>query len=167
MTLPIQLGELLFHEGLVTMEELAEAYDYRERQGGRLLDALLDLGFVQDGKVAAMLSRWYGLPAINLGGVRIDPAVTDLVPADFALENRVLPVARSGASLHVVMLDPTDQFTLHRLKFMVPCYVKLLVAPESQVREAIRWHYGERVSAVRPASVREVPAKPSSRSPAR
>ena len=82
--MPIKLGELLVKENLISPQQLQEALTYQKQHGGKLGYNLVKLGFVKDEEITGLLSRQYGVPAINLARFEIDPSVIKLVPAETA-----------------------------------------------------------------------------------
>ena len=61
-----RLGEILVKEKLVSQEQLKQALEHQKKSGGRLGAALVKLGFISDEEITGVLSRQYGVPAINL-----------------------------------------------------------------------------------------------------
>ena len=137
----VRLGELLLREKRITPAQLQEALTFQRARGGRLGSALVQLGFVHDEDITAILARQYGVPAITLGQFELDPAVVKLIPAETAAKYQVIPVARNGTTLTLAMTDPTNVFAMDDIKFLSGLHVEPVVATETAVREAIAKHY--------------------------
>jgi type IV pilus assembly protein PilB len=137
-----KLGEILLKENLITADQLKQALEHRNENGGRLGNSLVKLGFMSDDEVTAVLSRQYGVPSINLSYFEIDPGVTKLIPMETALKFQVLPLSRVGSSLTLAMADPTNVFAMDDIKFMTGFNIEPVVASETAISEAIRKHYG-------------------------
>ena len=137
-----RLGELLIKENLLTPDQLKQALDHQKTNGGRLGNALVKLGFLNDDDVTAMLSRQYGVPSINLAYFEVDPGVIKLIPIDTALKYQVVPLSRVGSSLTLAMVDPTNVFAMDDIKFMTGFNIEPVVASEAAIGEAIKKHYG-------------------------
>jgi type IV pilus assembly protein PilB len=108
----VRIGELLLKEKRITPEQLQEALNAQKVSGGRLGSNLVQLGFVADEEITAILSRQYGVPSIDLEDFEIDPAIIKLVPIETAQKYQVLPLSRSGATLTIAMSDPTNVFAM-------------------------------------------------------
>jgi len=137
-----KLGELLVNAGLITKEQLEEAMDAQAKDGGRIGNALIKLGFVKEDDITQFLSKQYGVPAINLAKLHVDNAIIKLVPSEVAKKYHVLPVNRQGATLTLAMVDPTNVFAIDDIKFMTGYNVEPVVASELAIEESIAQYYG-------------------------
>jgi type IV pilus assembly protein PilB len=97
---------------------------------------------VKDEEIAGLLSRQYGVPAINLARFEIDPTVIKLVPAETAQKYQILPLSRAGANLTIAMVDPTNVFAMDDIKFMTGYNVEPVVASETAIMASIDKYYG-------------------------
>ena len=68
----VRIGELLLKEKLITPEQLQQALTQQKSNGGKLGYNLVKMGFVKDEQITALLSKQYGVPAINLAQFKID-----------------------------------------------------------------------------------------------
>src|SRR5215470_3435090 len=139
--MPVRIGELLLKEKRITADQLQQALNHQKAQGGKLGNNLVELGFVKDEEITALLSKQYGVPSIALDKFEIDPTVLRLVPAETAQKYHVLPLSRSGATLTIAMTDPTNVFAMDDIKFMTGYNVEPVVASENAVIEAILQYY--------------------------
>ena len=137
-----RLGEILVKEKLLSQEQLKQALDHQKKNGGRLGQALVKLGFISDDEITGVLSRQYGVPAINLSYYEVDPAVVKLVPQETAARYQVVPLSRVGSTLTIAMADPTNVFAMDDIKFMTGLKVEPVVASENAIQEAIDKFYG-------------------------
>jgi type IV pilus assembly protein PilB len=138
---PEKLGKLLLSARLVNEEQLQKAMLTQKKEGGRLGSILVKLGFLEENKLLAFLSQQYGLPSVDLSKLEIDPTVTKLIPAELVQKHRVIPIKRTGSTLSVAMVDPTDVFALDDIKFMTSYDVAPVLASEGAIIAAINQHY--------------------------
>ncbi len=138
----VKLGEMLIKAGLLTPQKLQEALEYQKTNGGKLGLNLVKLGFVKEEDITRVLSQQYGVPAINLTKVEIDEAVVKLIPSEVAQKYLIMPVSRTGATLTIAMVDPTNVFAMDDIKFMTGYNVEPVVASEVAIKEAIDRYYG-------------------------
>ncbi len=154
-----RLGEILVKEQLISQEQLHKALDYQKANGGRLGAALVKLGFITDDEITGVLSRQYGVPAINLSYYEVDPAVVKLVPQDTAVRYQVVPLSRVGSTLTIAMVDPTNVFAMDDIKFMTGLNVEPVVASETAINEAIGKFYGAAAGVLPEQSIEDVMAE--------
>src|SRR5436309_7458002 len=138
----VKLGEMLIKSGILTPQKLQEALEYQKTNGGKLGLNLVKLGFVKEEEITRVLSQQYGVPAINLTKVEIDDAVVKLIPSEVAQKYLIMPVSRTGATLTIAMVDPTNVFAMDDIKFMTGYNVEPVVASEVAIKEAIDRYYG-------------------------
>jgi type IV pilus assembly protein PilB len=138
----VKLGEMLIKAGLLTPQKLQEALEYQKTNGGKLGFNLVKLGSVKEEDITRVLSQQYGVPAINLGKIEIDDAVVKLIPSEVAQKYLIMPVSRTGATLTIAMMDPTNVFAMDDIKFMTGYNVEPVVASEVAIKDAIDRYYG-------------------------
>ena len=138
----VKIGEMLLKAGYITQEQLNEALEAQKKGGGKIGFHLVKLGFVREDDITGLLSEQYGVPSINLRHFEIDEAVIKLIPAEVSQKYLVIPVNRTGATLTIAMVDPTNVFAMDDIKFMTGYNVEPVVASEIAIKEAIDQYYG-------------------------
>ncbi len=138
----VKLGEMLIKAGLLTPQKLQEALEYQKTNGGKLGVNLVKLGFVKEEDITRVLSQQYGVPAVNLSKLEIDDGVVKLIPSEVAQKYLIMPVSRTGATITIAMVDPTNVFAMDDIKFMTGYNVEPVVASELAIKEAIDRYYG-------------------------
>src|SRR5882724_2708859 len=143
----VKLGEMLIKAGLLTPQKLQEALEYQKSNGGKLGFNLVKLGFVKEEDITRVLSQQYGDPAISLAKIEIDDAVVKLIPSEVAQKYLIMPVSRTGATLTIAMVDPTNVFAMDDIKFMTGYNVEPVVASEIAILEAVQKYYPAKAGA--------------------
>src|SRR5262245_51247982 len=138
----VKIGEMLLKAGYISQEQLNEALDHQKKNGGKIGYYLVKLGFVREDDITNLLSEQYGVPSINLRHFDIDEGVIKLIPSEVAQKYLVIPVNRTGATLTIAMVDPTNVFAMDDIKFMTGYNVEPVVASEIAIKEAIDQYYG-------------------------
>ncbi len=147
----VRIGELLLKEKLITPDQLQQALTQQKSNGGKLGFSLVKLGFVKDEQITALLSKQYGVPAINLAQFKIDLTIVKLVPTETARKYQIIPLSRSGSTLTIAMTDPTNVFAMDDIKFMTGYTVEPVVASEIAIGDAIEKYYPSGKSGSAPA----------------
>jgi type IV pilus assembly protein PilB len=137
----VRIGELLLKDKRITPAQLQDALNYQKTNGGKLGYNLVKLGIVKDEEITSLLSKQYGVPSINLTQFEIDASVIKLIPAETAHKYQIVPLSRSGATLTIAMIDPTNVFAMDDIKFMTGYNVEPVVASETAVADAIGRYY--------------------------
>lgn len=136
-----KLGKLLVGARLLTDEQLEKALLAQKKDGGRLGSIIVKLGYLDEGGLIRFLSQKYSIPAIDLNKCEIDPSIIKLVPQEVVQKHHVIPVKRSGSTLSLAMIDPTDVLAIDDIKFMTGYDIEPMVASETSIITAINRFY--------------------------
>src|SRR4051812_47591707 len=91
-------SEILIRRQVLSPDQLQEAKAIQQREGSKLGDTLVKLGYATPDQVMTAIAEFHGLQFIDLTEVTIPPAVVELVPESVARENVVLPLAQDNGS---------------------------------------------------------------------
>ncbi len=142
MAMAGRLGAMLVSSGLISDDQLRKALAAQKNEGGRLGSILVKLGFVQEDKLMTFLSKQYGVPYVDLNKFEINPAVIKHIPPDVAQKYRIMPINRTGSTITIAMVDPSNIFAIDDIKFMTGYNVEAVVATEGAIVESIKKYYG-------------------------
>lgn len=139
----LRLGDLLVQEGLITELQLDQALRNQQIFGGRLGTNLVELGFVSETQVAALLSKQLGLPAASPSDFEgIAPEALKTVTREMAEKYRVIPLVADQRSVRLAMSDPTDLRVADEVRFSTGLTIEPVVAPEILISYALESCYG-------------------------
>ncbi|MBN4054396.1 type IV-A pilus assembly ATPase PilB [Nitrospira defluvii] len=136
-----RLGKMLVEGKLVSEENLQKALRIQSKNGGRLGSILVRLGFIEEENLLTILSRQHGVPTFDLSDITIEPDILKLISVESVKKYLILPIKRQGATLSLVMGDPTDMFAIDDVKFMTGYNIETLIASESSIIATIRRLY--------------------------
>lgn len=136
-----RLGELLVRAKLITPDQLAQGYARQKQSGGNLGTNLIQLGFIEEQGLYTFLSKHFGVPYVNLNDLPVDSAAVSLIPVDIAQKNLMLPVRRTGNTLTVAMVDPSNISAIDDLKFMTGYNIEPVITSENVIKDAIDKYY--------------------------
>ncbi|HLB25516.1 MAG TPA: type II secretion system protein GspE, partial [Nitrospirota bacterium] len=136
-----RLGQMLVGANLILEEQLKRALATQQKDGGRLGSNLVKLGFIDEDKLISFLSKQYGIPAVNLQELEIDTSVCKLIPGDVVQKYQIMPINRTGATITIAMVDPSNVFALDDVKFMTGYNVEPVVASEAAIKASINKYY--------------------------
>ena len=139
------LRDLLADSGLLTPEQLQQALRECERTGDRLQAVVVRLGFALEGKVLQFMADRLGLQYVRDVERLLNPEVLLKVPSEFALRHQVLPLQQEDGVLVVATADPLNVSALDDLRLLVNAEIRPVLAPASEIAEAIEQFYMERM----------------------
>ena len=138
---------LLKEYGMVTDEQIASARDHAlESEFGEMdiIDALVEIGAVNEDELLAMLAQQYGMEIMDLSGYEIPAEVIASLDVDIARHYGVIPVAKHDDMLTIAMSDPADMETLDTLRYLLGGDVDAVAAPKKQIQQIIDQFYAEK-----------------------
>src|SRR5262245_12095524 len=138
-----RLGDILVETNVISETQLQLGVDHHRRTGLRLGDALLQLGFVNEEMLKLALCSQLDVAFVDLDRISIDQSVAPLIPKAFALQHRLLPLARVDETLTVALEDPTDGWLAENLETMTGCDVQLVMSTDTAFQRAFTRVYGE------------------------
>jgi type IV pilus assembly protein PilB len=136
-----QLGDILLDSGLVTQQQLAEAYEEHQRAGRALGRVLVEKGVLTESQLVAALAQQIGLKFVDLSDFPVDGAAIASVPPAVCRRYNALPIGYEDGRLMVAMSDPANVFAIDDIRSITGAEVKPVVATKSDVTAAInRYH---------------------------
>jgi hypothetical protein len=157
-----KLGEILIEAKVVDEFQVGTALGHQRQWGGRLGNILIDLHFIDDATLASTLAQQLGLRLIDLSSEKIDLEVVRLVPQSLAERHNAFPVhydPKSRESLTVAFSDPTNLAAIDEVRFQTGKTLRIVVAPEGQISQAIRRFYGGEEPTLTDRAVGEPPGE--------
>jgi len=136
-----QLGDILLDSGLVTQQQLTEAYEEHQRAGRALGRVLVEKGVLTESQLVAALAQQIGLKFVDLSDYPVDGAAIASVPPSVCRRYNALPISYEDGRLMVAMSDPANVFAIDDIRSITGAEVKPVVATKSDVTAAInRYH---------------------------
>lgn len=150
----IRLGQLLVDARMISQDALDEVLGLQRTDGRRLGTLLVEQGHINEIQLTQILSHQLAVPWVSLLHIEFSRQLLDLVPRDAAEKYCLVPiyvrhVRRQGDTLYVAMDDPTNEDALRECSSYSGLPVRAMIAPPSDIRDAIRVYYG---ASVRPAA---------------
>ncbi|MCH8203929.1 MAG: HDOD domain-containing protein [Candidatus Hydrogenedentes bacterium] len=138
-----RIGERLIEEGVIDHAQLQHALKVQKEEGGKTVQILVKLGYLDKAKVTKFLSAQPGVPSIDLANYQIPRELCALIPREFAVENEIFPIDKMGKLLTVGMAFPLDSATIEKLEGMTGLKVKALLCCPDDIRDAFNQYYSD------------------------
>ena len=135
------LLEQLASAGMLTDVQLELARREEQRNGGKLAQIVVQLGFVAPEALADFLGRKAGSKAVNLNRVPIDQSLLSLVPLEVARRCLSMPVSRVNGTLTVALADPFDVTAVDILQQVTGLVIDVVTAPERDILNCLELYY--------------------------
>lgn len=143
----ITLRDMLLEVNLITPEQFDEALRNLVIYGGKIGTSLVEMGYLDDGDLARLLSKKLAVPYVRADDLLHIPAeVIGLLSRELTLKYKVIPLKLEKKKLSLVMADPTDLRAIDDIAFMTGYVIKPLVAPELRLIQALGQYYQMEIS---------------------
>lgn len=137
------LINMLLESCALTEEELAEGRELQKNNGGTLRNALLERDYISPLDIENISKAMdIGVPYMRLKNLNRDLKATALMPANFALDKRVVPVKIENNLLYVAMSNPLDINLIDDIRLITESEIRPVLSTEDDVNDAIRRFYG-------------------------
>ncbi len=152
----VRLGEALMELHLLSRQQLDEALRLRRKTSRPFGQLLVESGLLSEAQLALGLARQYRVTMVDLGEQPPQPEAFDQLPTSLIVENLALPIRYLNDELVVACADPQRISFVRNLGAALGLTVVPVVAPTSQVEEAITMALSKRGETASPAPVEEV-----------
>ncbi|MSR64063.1 MAG: type II secretion system protein GspE [Planctomycetes bacterium] len=127
-----KIRSLLIDAGIVTQDDWNNARD----TGKPIVDVLLERNLITEERLFEVLGLTSGLPPVDLSRIKPDPQAIEALPQELCIEHCVLPLARNGDNLTVVISDPFDVLMLDDLNLLARCRVRPVLSYPAAIKRA-------------------------------
>src|SRR4029078_8463439 len=139
-----QLGQLLGAGGWITVQQLTRPLKTQNVAGGRLGTCLLEMDALREELLLKGLSEQLGVPAVDADDLRgVPDEVLGLISDKLARRLRAVPFRVESGRLDLALMDPRNLAAQDEIAFASGKRVKVFVANEIRVFEALEKYYGE------------------------
>ncbi|HVQ18754.1 MAG TPA: ATPase, T2SS/T4P/T4SS family, partial [Actinomycetes bacterium] len=137
-----QLGDILLQDGLVTEDQLFQAFQVHRDEGKALGRVLVDEGFLTESQLVAALAQQIGLEFVDLTDYPVDGSIIARVSGSVCRRHSALPLrADDEGKLLLAMADPANVFAIDDIRSITGMDVRPVVATRADVLSAIDRYY--------------------------
>jgi type IV pilus assembly protein PilB len=137
------LEAILIERGLITPEQIDDAFQEAQARGEPFRDTLIRVGLVSERDMAESYAEYLGLPYMDLETYTIDPQVVATVSESLARGYEFVPLFRIGNTLTIAMSDPANVVATDAILRETGAAVDCMVSTRSAIRVALDQHYGQ------------------------
>lgn len=135
------LGKLLFEAGLVEHSEVQFALRRAQTEGKRLGEVLIEYGLVSSSDVIRLVAEQRGLPFVDIAPLAVDRSAARLLPIEFALKLRTLPIGFVRGLPVVALADPSNDDAIDGARTILRAAEFVASPEESLLAQLSRAYY--------------------------
>jgi len=136
-----KLGEILIDLGYITPEQLEEALQEQQQNGGLLGQVLLRLGYINADQLAEAQAEQYDVDYEKVNPESVQPEAVTRMSANMAKTLKALPLRIEDNKLVVAMANPLDVDAIDVLHRHTGMYIKVVYTDPEDLLKAIDFHY--------------------------
>lgn len=139
-----RIGDRLVAMGIITPDQLNVALQEKKITGKMLGEVLVDLGFIDEETLTAILAEDAGFEVFDPKQTIVDGDALALIEKKVAMKHKILPISMDEEHLYVAMSDPYDVLAMDTLRQFVPkgLHIKPVVTTATVISDAIDAAYG-------------------------
>ena len=134
--------EILTDNKLLSEEQLNQALEESKKTSEPLQSAVVRLNFMSRVDLLRTLSQEWGVKAVNLDEIEIDPETVKVIPEAAARRHRAVPFVKEENVLFVAMSDPRDFFVIEDIQLRTNFEVQPYLAFPEDITKALDKAYG-------------------------
>ncbi|MEZ5993395.1 MAG: ATPase, T2SS/T4P/T4SS family [Planctomycetota bacterium] len=136
------LGKILVGLKFCSVDQVKEGLKHSKDNMMMLGEALIELSYLDDEKLARALAKQQGVKFVNLNKYDLPIELTSMVTKDVVEEHEIVPVMKKGRNVTVATHRVLEFYALDNLRFILGNEVDWVIAPESHVKAAMKKYYG-------------------------
>ena len=138
---PTSLAEILVDSDTLTPEEVAEGAIYAASTGTSLGPAVIELGYINPWNLALLISRYLGIPVVNLRARDAGALPTDFLPQAFLRKHRIVPLGITDTTATLAMVDPLNHALREEIARETGREVRAVLTTDRDIDWALRQVY--------------------------
>ena len=131
------MGEVLVELGLVDEYRLRHALEVSEREGIRLGESLIRLGYLDEDHVLEILRDLTGVHTLNMRAWAVKKHAQTLMSRERMAELKAVPLDANSKRAVVAFADPFDYLAVEKVKFLINREVTPVLATHSQIEDIL------------------------------
>jgi hypothetical protein len=133
----LSAASILVESGLLNPSQVEQARTRQHATGGRLGEAVVELGFAEEETIGRALASAVGVPFTQVDLSVVDPAVLARFPEGVLRRALAIPLLDSGGQIVVAMADPTDRTSVNELREVAGSPISVVVGAPAAIRRAL------------------------------
>ena len=131
------LARALVQHNLLRVDQAVAVQKKADLAQAKFVDELTTSGTLPASKLARFASDTFGLPLMDLAALDASTIPADLIDRKLLAESRIIPLAKRGNRLTVLLSDPTDLQAIDRVKFQAQATVDPIVVEHDKLLKAV------------------------------
>ncbi len=133
----MEAGDILLRCGLLNQQQLEQSRN-ANGDGARLMDKVVELGFVTEEDALRALGEEVGLDFVDLNETDVDLSLLECFPQKLIYRESLFPIRRSNGDLVVATSDPFDLYPIDEASAATGLSVTPILAARAEIAKLIK-----------------------------
>ncbi len=131
------LARAMVQQHLLRPEQAVAIQQRADAARVKFADEIVASGEFPANRLARFASDTFGLPMMDLGALDVAALPVDLIDTKLLADSRIVPIAKRGNRLTVLLSDPTDLQAIDRVKFQAQATVDPIIVEHDKLLKLI------------------------------
>jgi type IV pilus assembly protein PilB len=138
----IPFGEWLVEQDALKQEQIQQALEIQQKEGGRLGEILLRLKLLSDTELTKLLGKFLDIESTDLEDLNvIDTDVARKIPENIAKRLELVALYQQDEHVVVAMADPLNIVAIDTITVKLKRQIKPVIAPPRKIKQVIDFVY--------------------------
>lgn len=138
-----RVRDIVIKQGGISAEDFESALVEQKTTGEELLRIFVKRELTSKLALQRTLSQELALPPMDISRLKIDVEVVQLVPQNFAVKYKLIPIARTDDRLTLAIADPLNLFVVDNVAEMRELQIIPIIASEAEILKTIQTYHPE------------------------
>lgn len=131
-----RLGDMLIQSGAATTDLINLGLHHQKNKGMRLGEALIEKNVITENVMRQTLCQQLNVPFVEMHNLSVDPGLSRLINRNYAQKHRIVPIAKLGCTVTLVMDDPTDSALINELQAATGLTINVVTSTQAGIMDA-------------------------------
>jgi type IV pilus assembly protein PilB len=137
-----RIGQIFVDLGFISDDQLEALLEEQQNHPGQLLGKVAEAqGLINEEQLSQALAEQWGMQVIHLGDTAIPPNVLNLVSETMANMYRIVPISFRDHTLTIALCDPQNLAIQDELRTFLGYEIRAVVATERDILKALDRYY--------------------------
>ncbi len=136
-----KIADTILKNNIIEKDKVEKLLKESEDTGKQFIEVLASSGYISEKDFFIILAKDLGLPVIPLAKINIPKEIISLLPREYALKYKIVPIGKVGNSLTVSFPLPPDVVLIDDLERITNCEIAPVLSYKKDIEDAVNKYY--------------------------
>lgn len=139
-----RLGEILIEDGVITQETLEESLEWQRNNGGLIGQILIQLGYVTEEQIVAVLGRQLRIPYMPLANYGVNMDAVHLLDESVCRKNVLVVFDYDARHIFIALSDPLNSLAVEELRQRTKLKPQVFISSPTEIVNMLDLAFSQR-----------------------